>query len=139
MPLSSSIACSTRSNSLNLAKPFGAIAQLGERVVRNDEVGSSILPGSTKIQRPTVFSWAFSFVDFARHAGLQPLYINHLCACRYETRNATLDLRRIHPRAYRGWGDIVAGRAPVDPYAMITFAATHPQKVRLRQYNSASF
>ncbi len=79
------------------------------------------------------------FCGFRPYAGLQPLYINHLCACRYETRNATLDLRRIHPRAYRGWGDIVAGRAPVDPYAMITFAATHPQKVRLRQYNSASF
>ena len=26
----------------------GAIAQLGERVVRNDEVGGSIPPGSTK-------------------------------------------------------------------------------------------
>ena len=26
---------------------FGAIAQLGERVVRNDEVGGSIPPGST--------------------------------------------------------------------------------------------
>ena len=30
-----------------LRVPYGAIAQLGERVVRNDEVGSSILPGST--------------------------------------------------------------------------------------------
>ena len=28
----------------------GAIAQLGERVVRNDEVGSSILPGSTTLR-----------------------------------------------------------------------------------------
>ena len=27
----------------------GAIAQLGERVVRNDEVGGSIPPGSTNI------------------------------------------------------------------------------------------
>ena len=27
----------------------GAIAQLGERVVRNDEVGGSIPPGSTKL------------------------------------------------------------------------------------------
>ena len=26
---------------------FGAIAQLGERIVRNDEVGGSIPPGST--------------------------------------------------------------------------------------------
>ena len=28
----------------------GAIAQLGERVVRNDEVGGSIPPGSTNLQ-----------------------------------------------------------------------------------------
>src|SRR5512138_2878034 len=28
------------------------IAQLGERVVRNDEVGSSILPGSTTFRKP---------------------------------------------------------------------------------------
>jgi hypothetical protein len=29
----------------------GAIAQLGERVVRNDEVGGSIPPGSTNLRR----------------------------------------------------------------------------------------
>ena len=29
----------------------GAIAQLGERVVRNDEVGGSIPPGSTSLRR----------------------------------------------------------------------------------------
>jgi hypothetical protein len=29
----------------------GAIAQLGERVVRNDEVGGSIPPGSTSLHR----------------------------------------------------------------------------------------
>ena len=29
----------------------GAIAQLGERVVRNDEVGGSIPPGSTTLRR----------------------------------------------------------------------------------------
>jgi hypothetical protein len=40
----------------------GAVAQLGERRVRNAKVGSSILLRSTKIQRPTVLSWAFSFV-----------------------------------------------------------------------------
>ena len=28
----------------------GAIAQLGERVVRNDEVGGSIPPGSTSLR-----------------------------------------------------------------------------------------
>ena len=35
------------------ARPRGAIAQLGERVVRNDEVGSSILPGSTNFKNKT--------------------------------------------------------------------------------------
>src|SRR5579862_5910891 len=33
------------------ARRHGAIAQLGERVVRNDEVGGSIPPGSTKLLR----------------------------------------------------------------------------------------
>src|SRR2546421_2691720 len=31
-------------------RPHGAIAQLGERVVRNDEVGGSIPPGSTSLR-----------------------------------------------------------------------------------------
>src|SRR5882724_1130021 len=30
---------------------LGAIAQLGERIVRNDEVGGSIPPGSTSLRR----------------------------------------------------------------------------------------
>ena len=34
----------------------GAIAQLGERVVRNDEVGGSIPPGSTTL-RPSGYVW----------------------------------------------------------------------------------
>jgi hypothetical protein len=34
----------------------GAIAQLGERVVRNDEVGGSIPPGSTSL-RSSGFAW----------------------------------------------------------------------------------
>jgi hypothetical protein len=34
------------------SRPHGAIAQLGERVVRNDEVGGSIPPGSTNLRRP---------------------------------------------------------------------------------------
>jgi hypothetical protein len=33
----------------------GAIAQLGERVVRNDEVGGSIPPGSTSLRRLRLF------------------------------------------------------------------------------------
>ncbi len=37
----------------------GAVAQLGERRVRNAKVGSSILLGSTKYESPTVISWVF--------------------------------------------------------------------------------
>ena len=37
----------------------GAIAQLGERVVRNDEVGGSIPPGSTTL-RPSGYAWRSS-------------------------------------------------------------------------------
>ena len=40
----------------------GAVAQLGERVVRNDEVGSSILLGSTiKSKSYYTARWRFSF------------------------------------------------------------------------------
>jgi hypothetical protein len=35
---------------------LGAIAQLGERIVRNDEVGGSIPPGSTTL-RPSGYAW----------------------------------------------------------------------------------
>ena len=51
-----------------MSRSHGAIAQLGERVVRNDEVGSSILPGSTTIEAPTVLSWGFfsSVADSSR-------------------------------------------------------------------------
>ena len=35
---------------------YGAIAQLGERIVRNDEVGGSIPPGSTTL-RPSGYAW----------------------------------------------------------------------------------
>jgi hypothetical protein len=35
----------------HFAEAHGAIAQLGERVVRNDEVGGSIPPGSTSLRR----------------------------------------------------------------------------------------
>ena len=33
--------------SIDVFETVGAVAQLGERIVRNDKVGSSILPGST--------------------------------------------------------------------------------------------
>ncbi len=39
----------------------GAVAQLGERRVRNAKVGSSILLRSTTIPRPTSIGWAFSY------------------------------------------------------------------------------
>jgi hypothetical protein len=39
------------SRSRLLPRRHGAIAQLGERVVRNDEVGGSIPPGSTSLRR----------------------------------------------------------------------------------------
>lgn len=51
----------------------GEVAQLGERVVRNDEVGSSILLFSTTYRRPTVLGWAFSFAESAHHAGFPPV------------------------------------------------------------------
>ena len=41
---------------LSEAAAEGAIAQLGERVVRNDEVGGSIPPGSTTL-RPSGYAW----------------------------------------------------------------------------------
>ncbi len=41
---------------LSVNLPLGPIAQLGERVVRNDEAGGSIPPGSTiTIQLPLIF------------------------------------------------------------------------------------
>ena len=50
---------------------MGGVAQLGERRVRNAEVGSSILLLSTKYKRPTVLGWAFFFVHSPHHAGLR--------------------------------------------------------------------
>ena len=51
----------------------GAVAQLGERRVRNAKVGSSILLRSTNTQRLTVLGWAFSFARGPRHAGFGPV------------------------------------------------------------------
>ena len=47
----------------------GSVAQLVEQRIENPRVGGSIPPRATKIQRPTVLSWAFSFVLPACHAG----------------------------------------------------------------------
>jgi len=55
------------------------------------------------------------------------------------TRNAALDLRRIHARSRREWGEDVADRYLADLYADMGEAATNPEKGRLRQYRSAPF
>lgn len=41
---------------------LGLVAQSVEQRIENPCVGGSIPPRATKIQRPTVLSWAFSFV-----------------------------------------------------------------------------
>lgn len=55
------------------------------------------------------------------------------------TRNAALDLRRIHARSHREWGDDVADRYLTDLYAAMGIAAANPEMGRLRQYRSAPF
>lgn len=55
------------------------------------------------------------------------------------TRNAALDLRRIHTRSRREWGDDIADRYIADLYAAMGFAAANPEKGRLRQGRAAPF
>ena len=55
------------------------------------------------------------------------------------TRNAALDLRRIHARSRREWGDDVADRYLADLYAAMGDAAANPEKGRLRQHRAAPF
>lgn len=56
------------------------------------------------------------------------------------TRNAALDLRRIHARSRREWGDDVADRYLADLYAAMGDAAANPEKSHLlRQHRSAPF
>ncbi len=55
------------------------------------------------------------------------------------TRNAALDLRRIHARSRREWGDDVAERYLADLYATMADAAVNPGKSRLRQHRSTPF
>jgi len=55
------------------------------------------------------------------------------------TRNAALDLRRIHVRSRREWGDDVADRYLADLYATMADAAVNPEKGRLRQHRSTPF
>lgn len=55
------------------------------------------------------------------------------------TRNAALDLRRIHTRSCREWGDDVADQYLADLYAVMGVAAANPERGRLRKYRSAPF
>ncbi|MCL2346007.1 MAG: type II toxin-antitoxin system RelE/ParE family toxin [Desulfobulbus sp.] len=55
------------------------------------------------------------------------------------TRNAALELRRIHAWSRREWGESVADRYLADLYAVMSDAAANPQKGRLRQQRSAPF
>ncbi|MEY2680697.1 MAG: hypothetical protein RL661_928 [Pseudomonadota bacterium] len=55
------------------------------------------------------------------------------------TRNAALDLRRIHTRSRREWGEDVADQYLADLYAVMGVAAANPGKGRLRQYRSTPF
>lgn len=55
------------------------------------------------------------------------------------TRNAALDLRRIHARSRREWGDDVADSYLADLYAVMGIAAANPEKGRLRQFRSTPF
>ncbi len=55
------------------------------------------------------------------------------------TRNAALDLRRIHVLSRREWGDDVADRYLADLYAAMGGAATNPESGRFRQHRSALF
>ena len=57
--------------------PLGAIAQLGERLVRNEEVGGSIPPGSTSLRRfaatagkPVFLHWTFRVLGVAKRRRL---------------------------------------------------------------------
>lgn len=55
------------------------------------------------------------------------------------TRRAALDLRSIHERSSRQWGDVVATRYIADLYAAMQAAAANPKAGRLRQPRSAPF
>jgi len=55
------------------------------------------------------------------------------------TRRAAFDLRSIHARSRREWGDDVADRYIADLYAAMRSAAANPEAGRLRQRRSAPF
>ena len=55
------------------------------------------------------------------------------------TRNAALDLRLIHTRSRREWGDDVADKYLADLYTVMGVVAANLEKGRLRQYRSTPF
>ena len=55
------------------------------------------------------------------------------------TRNAALDLRLIHTRSRREWGDDVADKYLADLYTVMGVVAANPEKGRLRHYRSTPF
>ena len=55
------------------------------------------------------------------------------------TRHAALDLRRIHARSHREWGEDVADQYLADLYAVMGTTAANPERGRSRQYRSAPF
>ena len=55
------------------------------------------------------------------------------------TRNAALDLRRIHAQSRREWSEDIADQYLADLYAEMGLAAANPEKGRLRQHRSAPF
>jgi plasmid stabilization system protein ParE len=55
------------------------------------------------------------------------------------TRTAALDLRKIHARSRREWGEEIADRYLTDLYAVMAQAATIPETGRLRQHRSTPF
>lgn len=55
------------------------------------------------------------------------------------TRSAAFDLRRIHTRSRREWGNDIADRYIADLYAAMQHAAAQPEAGRLRQQRAAPF
>ncbi|MDR1935020.1 MAG: type II toxin-antitoxin system RelE/ParE family toxin [Candidatus Accumulibacter sp.] len=55
------------------------------------------------------------------------------------TRNAAHDLRKIHARSCREWGEGAAGRYLSDLYAAMRRAAAMPEAGRLRRYRAMPF
>lgn len=60
-------------------------------------------------------------------------------ACFFLTSRAALDLRSIHARSRREWGDDVADRYVADLYAALKNVAANPEAGRLRRHRSAPF